>query len=63
MQAEAQRRGIPVQALGMLAQIGIPIAALGSQSSGTATGTKTDSPLTQALQVGGIFKSFFPGGL
>ena len=38
--AEAQRRGIPVQALGLLAQIGVPIAGLGSQSSGT--GTKTE---------------------
>jgi hypothetical protein len=35
--AEAQRRGIPVQALGLLAQIGIPIAGLGSQNQGTAT--------------------------
>ena len=34
---EAQRRGIPVQALGLLAQIGMPIAGLGSSSSGTTT--------------------------
>jgi hypothetical protein len=38
--AEAQRRGIPVQALGLLAQIGVPIAGLGSQSNGTTTGTQ-----------------------
>lgn len=41
LQAEAQRRGIPVQALGLLAQIGIPIAGLGSSSSGTSNGTST----------------------
>lgn len=35
--AEAARRGIPLQALGLLANIGIPIAGLGSQSSGTST--------------------------
>jgi len=63
LQAEAARRGIPVQALGLLAQIGIPIAGLGGTSSGTATGTKTDSPLTQFMQFGQGFKSFFPGGL
>jgi hypothetical protein len=38
LQAEAQRRGIPVQALGLLAQIGIPIAGLGSQSTGQSQG-------------------------
>ncbi len=40
LQAEAQRRGIPVQALGLLAQIGIPIAGLGSQSTGKSEGTQ-----------------------
>lgn len=39
LQAEAARRGIPVQALGLLANIGTPIAGLGSTSSGTSTGT------------------------
>jgi hypothetical protein len=34
--AEAERLGIPLQNLGMLANIGIPIAGLGSQSSGTS---------------------------
>jgi hypothetical protein len=67
LQAEAARRGIPVQALGLLAQIGIPIAGLGGQSTGTSTGTKQDSGATQFGQIaggiGGLFKSFFPGGL
>ena len=63
LQAEAARRGIPVQALGLLAQIGIPIGALGGQSSGTSTGTQQDSPMKQFMQFGSGFKSFFPNGL
>jgi hypothetical protein len=47
--AEAQRRGIPVQALGLLAQIGIPIAGLGSQSSGTSN---TENQMSGAQQFG-----------
>ncbi len=37
--AEAQRLGIPLQNLGLLAQIGVPIAGLGGTSSGTGTQT------------------------
>jgi hypothetical protein len=44
---EAQRRGIPVQALGLLAQIGVPIAGLGGQSNGTSTGTQDMSGASQ----------------
>lgn len=44
---EAQRRGVPVQALGLLAQIGVPIAGLGSQTSGTTTGTHQASGAEQ----------------
>jgi hypothetical protein len=44
---EAQRRGIPVQALSLLAQIGTPIAGLGSQSSGTTSGTQQMSGAQQ----------------
>lgn len=40
---EAQRRGIPMQTLGLLANIGVPIAGLGSSTTGTATGTKNES--------------------
>lgn len=47
LQAEAQRRGIPVQALGLLSQIGIPIAGLGSQSTGQSNGTQTMSGAQQ----------------
>jgi hypothetical protein len=35
--AEAEKLGIPLQNLGMLANIGVPIAGLGSSSSGTST--------------------------
>jgi hypothetical protein len=45
--AEAARRGIPVQALGLLAQIGIPIAGLGGQSTGTSSGTNQMSGAQQ----------------
>ncbi|MDE5451334.1 tail fiber domain-containing protein [Bradyrhizobium sp. CSA112] len=62
LQAEAARRGIPVQSLGLLAQIGIPIAGLGSQSSGTATGTKQDSGAMQFGQIAGGLGSLFGGG-
>lgn len=53
LQAEAARRGIPVQALGLLAQIGIPIGALGSQSQGTSTGT---NQMSGAQQFGTIMQ-------
>jgi hypothetical protein len=52
LQAEAQRRGVPVQALGLLAQIGIPIAGLGGTSSGTSTGTSTGNT-NQTSQMSG----------
>lgn len=67
LQAEAQRRGIPVQALGLLAQIGIPIAGLGSQSTGQSQGTQQMSGAQQFATIangaGGLFRSFFPAGL
>lgn len=62
LQAEAARRGIPVQALGLLAQIGIPIAGLGSQSSGTATGTQQMSGADQFAKIAGGIGSLIPKG-
>lgn len=47
---EAQRRGVPMQALGLLAQIGIPIAGLGGTSTGTATGQTQMSGMDQFLK-------------
>ncbi len=52
LQAEAARRGIPVQALGLLAQIGIPIAGLGGQSTGQSNGTNTMSGAQQFGMIG-----------
>lgn len=51
LQAEAMRRGLPLGNLGQLSSLLLPIAGLGSQSSGTMTGTmsQTMSPLQQAL--------------
>ncbi len=67
LQAEAARRGIPVQSLGLLANIGVPIAGLGSQSTGQSQGTQQMSGAQQfatiASGTGNLFKSFFPGGL
>jgi len=52
---EAQRRGIPVQALSLLAQIGVPIAQLGQQGNSTTTGTQQKSGVDQfATLAGGI---------
>jgi len=53
LQAEAARRGIPVQALGLLANIGIPIAGLGGQSTGQSTGTNQMSGAQQFGQIAG----------
>lgn len=67
LQAEAQRRGIPVQALGLLAQIGIPIAGLGSQSTGQSQGTQQMSGAQQFGTIAGgvanLGKAFLPFGL
>lgn len=67
LQAEAARRGIPVQALGLLAQIGIPIAGLGGQSTAQSQGTQQMSGAQQFGTIAGgisnLGKTFFPFGL
>lgn len=50
---EAQRRGIPVQALGLLAQIGVPIAGLGKQTDGTTTNTQQLSGADEFSKIAG----------
>jgi len=60
LQAEAARRGIPVQALGLLAQIGIPIAGLGGTSNATSTGTQQDSGMRQFQQFASGIGSMMP---
>jgi hypothetical protein len=47
--AEAQRRGIPLQTLGLLANIGVPIAGLGHQSTGT-TSDQNENQMSGAQQ-------------
>ena len=63
---EAQCRGISVQALGLLAQIGTPIAQLGQQSNGTSTTTQQMSGAEQFSKIAGGISSLlqpFSGGL
>ncbi|HXH43606.1 MAG TPA: tail fiber domain-containing protein [Bradyrhizobium sp.] len=64
--AEAQRRGIPVQALSLLAQIGVPIAQLGQQGNSTTTGTQQKSGVEQfatiASGISGLVNAFKPKG-
>jgi hypothetical protein len=60
LQAEAARRGIPVQALGLLAQIGIPIAGLGSQSTGHSEGSSTMSGAQQFGMIANGIGSMMP---
>jgi len=62
LQAEAQRRGIPVQALGLLAQIGIPIAGLGGQSTGQSQGTNQMSGAQQFSTLVTPFTNMFKFG-
>jgi hypothetical protein len=62
LQAEAQRRGIPVQQLGLLAQIGIPIAGLGGQSTGQSNTTNQMSGAQQFGAIAGGLGSLFGGG-
>jgi len=67
LQAEAQRLGIPLQNIGMLAGLFGGIGGLGSQSTGTSSGTQNMSGAQQfgtiANGAGNLFKAFFPGGL
>lgn len=53
LQAGQLRRGIPTNALGLLAQIGIPIAGLGSQSQGSGTQTNQMSGAQQFATIAG----------
>ncbi|WP_375413094.1 tail fiber domain-containing protein [uncultured Bradyrhizobium sp.] len=51
LQAEAQRRGIPAESLALLAKIGVPIAALGSQSTGKSQGEQQMSGADQFQRI------------
>lgn len=62
---EQLKQQLPAQTLGLLAQIGVPIAGLGGQSSGTSTGTNQMSGAQQfgtiASGIGNIGKFLFGG--
>lgn len=60
LQLEQLKQGIPMQNLGLLTQIGVPIAGLGTQSQGTST---TKQPWSQTFsQIAGGLGSLFGGG-
>ncbi|OAF05468.1 hypothetical protein AYJ54_00755 [Bradyrhizobium centrolobii] len=60
--AEAQRLGTPLQNLGLLANIGIPIAGLGGTSSGTSNTTNQMSGAQQFATIMGGIGSLIPKG-
>lgn len=62
LQAEAQRLGIPLQNLGLLSSIGVPIAGLGSQSHGTSDTTNQMSGVQQFLGITQGLGNLFGGG-
>jgi len=62
LQAEAQRLGIPLQNLGLLAQIGIPIAGLGGTSNGTSNTTNQMSGAQQFGLIASGLGSLMPKG-
>lgn len=60
LQLEQLKQGIPMQNLGLLTQIGVPIAGLGTQSQGTST---TTQPWSQTFaQTAGGLGGLFGGG-
>lgn len=60
LQLEQLKQQLPAQNLGLLTQIGVPIAGLGTQSQGTST---TTQPWSQTFaQVAGGLGSLFGGG-
>jgi len=62
LQLEQMKQQIPAQNLGLLAQIGIPIAGLGSQSTGTNNTTNNMSGAQQFATIAGGVGSLFGGG-
>jgi hypothetical protein len=56
--AYLQQQGIPLQNLGLLANIGVPIAGLGSQSTGQSQGSSTMSGADQFAKIGQGAASF-----
>jgi hypothetical protein len=59
--AEAQKLGIPLSNLGLLAQIGVPIAGLGGTSSGKSTTENQMSGVDQFAKIMSGIGSFSNG--
>lgn len=57
---EQLKQQLPAQTLGLLAQIGVPIAGLGGTKSGTATGTQEMSGAQQFATIAGGIQNLFP---
>jgi hypothetical protein len=55
--AQELAKSIPASNLGLLAQIGIPLASLGTNSNGTSDTQSTASPLQMLTSIGGLFGS------
>lgn len=63
LEAEAMRRGLPLNNLSQLSSLLLPIAGLGGQSSGTATSntSQTMSPVQQAMGWTNVASNFGKG--
>ena len=61
LQAYLQQQGIPIQNLGLLASIGVPIAGLGGQSTGSSSGTNQMSGAQQFATISGGLGNLFKG--
>lgn len=64
LSAESLRRNLPIQNLAGILGLTLPIAGLGSQSSGTSNtnGSYTMSPIQQIMGLSGAYKNFGFGG-
>jgi hypothetical protein len=63
LDAEALKRGIPLEALAGISSLMVPMAQLGQQSTGTSfgQGTQTMSPVQQFMGIAGGLGSMFGG--
>jgi hypothetical protein len=60
LQLEQLKKSLPAEALGLLAQIGIPIAGLGGESTGQSKGTQKMSGAQQFATITGGIKNLMP---
>jgi hypothetical protein len=60
LQLEQLKKSLPAETLGLLAQIGIPIAGLGGESTGQSRGTQKMSGAQQFATITGGIKNLMP---